>query len=83
MTDATTLDAGSYLLVYECAGTGQIAITVRTAARTESIGESCDRYPRPRDTTVDLRTRGDLMVEITPDAEADRQAAYAVRLERR
>ncbi len=77
-----TLDAGGYRVFYTCAGTGHIELTIRTPDAESNLVMDCEPPLRADAEFVTMTGRETLSVRLAPDAEADRQSAYAVRLER-
>jgi hypothetical protein len=82
-TASTALDPGRYRVALVCRGTGEITVTLRLTQHTQFYDLTCDPFAFPQQMPLDVPADGNVSVEVVPDAQADRQSAYALRIERR
>lgn len=81
-TRVTALAAGRYHLLYACAGIGRISVVFRKPDVRMTPETPCDGTGDPRSYTFEMAEAGRFELGIVPDADADRQSAYELRLER-
>lgn len=79
-TNRHALAPGIYRLAQSCAGIGRVTVLLPPSAAPAEMAVDCGGPAT--DDTFAVESGGTVEFDIVPDADADHQSAYAVRLER-